>query len=102
MCWTLRCLPFANLDRAFFALRILAEIERRPVHNTAIPRRSISVRVVQANPPTANAVQNPVQYAAASDHDEPCDVQPTVSTQPETAPYVSTLNRRYPRQDSNL
>jgi hypothetical protein len=39
MCWTLRCQPLANLDRAIFALRILAEIERRPVRNTIIPAK---------------------------------------------------------------
>lgn len=50
----------------------------------------------------ANAVQNPVQYAAASDRDEPCGDQPIVRIQQETRPCESVLDRRYPRQDSNL
>ncbi|MDA1166076.1 MAG: tyrosine-type recombinase/integrase [Planctomycetota bacterium] len=51
---------------------------------------------------TSGALQNPVQYAAASDRDEPCDNQPTIRIQPETKPCGPILDRRYPRQDSNL
>ena len=50
----------------------------------------------------AGALQNPVQYAAASDRDEPHDDQPTVKIRRETAPCGPALNRRYPREDSNL
>jgi integrase len=51
---------------------------------------------------TAGALQNPVQYPAASDRDKPCDDQTTIRIQQETKPCESLLNRRYPRQDSNL
>ena len=50
----------------------------------------------------ASAVQNPVQYAAASGRDEPSNDQTKIRIQPETAPCGPVLNRRYPRQDSNL
>lgn len=52
--------------------------------------------------PVANAVQNPVQHDAANDREESCDGKATTRTQQKTKPCDSTLNKRYPRQDSNL
>jgi len=52
--------------------------------------------------PSAGALQNPVQYDAASGRDEPSNDQAKTRIQPETKPCGPVLDRRYPRQDSNL
>ena len=51
---------------------------------------------------TSGALQNPVQYRAARTRDTSFDAKPNSGNQHKTKPCEAILNKRYPRQDSNL